>query len=170
MKLFLKRLQLLQLLALIFLFQCQKSEKISSAAQQTNTSEPAVNEMPSMEVILLNGSKKNMKDVNEDVVIILFQPDCDHCQREATQIQERLRVFDDYSLYFISSSSLGEIEKFSTDYKLNGPQIHFAQTTVESILSNFGSIPAPSLYIYRKKKLVKKFNGETNIEEVLKFL
>jgi len=136
------------------------------------TPKPSVNDLPTMVLKELDGSSIFTKELSPDrIILILFQPDCDHCQREARQIKENIGAFADYSLYFISADSLNEINNFSITYALNDiSTIHFAQADVQSILDNFGPIPAPSLYIYSAGKLIAKFNGETKIDEILNSL
>lgn len=140
------------------------SNKDSNATQQ--------NDLPQMIATKLDGSQVNMKELKGKAVLILFQTDCDHCQREATAIHENISGFKAYSLYFITTVSLKEIETFANEYRLaDNPIVHFCQTTNQSILDNFGPIDAPSLYIYSQdQKLVKAFNGETQISEILKYL
>lgn len=112
------------------------------------------------------------KSIRGKAVLILFQPDCDHCQREAVQIQEHLPAFNGYNLYFISDASLDQLNKFALAYKLEGNRnVHFAHTTLNYILNTYGPIASPSLYIYSEKgRLIKAFNGETPIEEIIKHL
>jgi hypothetical protein len=61
---------------------------------------------------------------------------------------------------------------FAMEYKLIGyDYVHFVRTEAKDIVDNYGGIPTPSVYIYsREKKLVKAFNGETKIEEIIKHL
>ena len=95
--------------------------------------------------------EKNFTDANKlkgKNIIILFFPDCDHCQREATEIAERMKSFDGYTLYFLSINPFDEILKFSEKYKLNGIQnVRFVQTTGDAIYSNFGSVPTPGVVL-----------------------
>jgi peroxiredoxin len=124
-----------------------------------------------MSVSTIGGKEVDLKELTGYVVLILFQTDCDHCQREATAIQENISAFKEYSLYFITTTSQQEIETFANDYKLAGYEnVHFCKTTGQSILESFGPIDAPSVYIYSDQKLVKSFNGETSINEILKFI
>ena len=133
--------------------------------------EAVQNDFPSMTAMSMVGTELKLRDLTGRVVLILFQTDCDHCQREAAAIQENISAFKDYSLYFISTTSPEDILKFADHYKLIGHQnVHFFRTSSQSILENFGPIDAPSLYIYSDKKLVKAFNGETNINEILKYI
>lgn len=145
-----------------------------SGKQESETRQKplASNEFPQMQIELLNGNSLSAKSIEGKTVLILFQPDCDHCQHEAEQIENNLSVFRDYTLYFVSSSPVHELEKFANDYKLRGiPNVLFGQTTTESILNSFGPIQTPSIYIYSGEgKLVKHFNGQTEVGEIIKYL
>jgi peroxiredoxin len=133
---------------------------------------PAENDLPEMSVQLTDNTPVNMKEVEDKTILVLFQPDCDHCQREAADIEENLVKFEEYQLYFLSNASIPELQQFANTYKLNNaPNVHFGTTPAEYIIQNFGSIPTPSLYIYSKDgKLVNEFKGETPIENILKEL
>lgn len=126
-------------------------------------------DMPNILLIKPDKSQLFTRDIQGKSVLVLFQPDCDHCQREAVQIREHLKAFQDYTVYFISSAPLEEIEQFSEEYKLQGnPNVFFAHTDLMNILDNFGAVQTPSLYIYSKdQELVKAFNGETPIGMIL---
>jgi peroxiredoxin len=129
---------------------------------------PNRNDLPKMLVTTLDQSEVNLHEVKGKTILILFQPDCDHCQREAEEIREHLDAFSGYTLYFISADSVAAIEKFGKQHDLLGhSNIYFAGTTVENVIRNFGSIPAPSIYIYSDQMLVQKFNGEVPIQSIL---
>lgn len=156
------------LLLVLFAYACGSKEKPVEQIVEA----PAINERPSMKIALADGNQVDVKALSHKMVLVLFQPDCDHCQREAKEIHDHLGAFKDYQVYFISSHPMQVINQFSKDYQLdNKPNVHFAFTTVDNVLNNFGPISAPSLYIYSEQgKLVKKFNGETDIQEIIKFL
>ena len=129
---------------------------------------PPRNDLPSMIITSLDESKIDVHALKDNTILILFQPDCDHCQREAKEIRENLDAFKNYSLYFISADQRAAVKKFGEDYDLMGhTNVYFALTTVENVLKNFGAIPAPSVYIYANQKLVQKFNGEVTIDRIL---
>jgi peroxiredoxin len=158
----------LKVAALFFLIVIQCCS--SSSDKDSSTSVP--NDLPQMIATKPDGSQLNMKELTGKTVLVLFQTDCDHCQREATAIQENISAFKPYSVYFITTSTQQQIEAFAKEYRLDDyPNVHFCQTTSQSILDNFGAIDAPSLYIFSSdRKLVKSFNGETTIGEILKFI
>lgn len=121
-----------------------------------------------MRVITSDQSTVDLRELEGKIMLVLFQPDCDHCQREAQEIRKNLNKFNEYALYFISADQMPAIEQFGRTYDLLGhSNIKFGATTVENVLGNFGPISAPSVYIYVDQKLVKKFNGEVGIDLIL---
>jgi peroxiredoxin len=154
---------------------CAKKEgkpQENSTTKEAASQKVEASDFPSMQITLLDGKLMNAKELKGKTVLVLFQPDCDHCQHEAEDIEDHLASFRDYTLYFVSSAGPEEIRKFSNTYKLSGiPNIIFGATTVESILNNFGAIQAPSIYIYSEEgKLVNSFNGQTDVGVILKYL
>jgi len=136
-------------------------------------SQPQVyNDFPEMQITLLNGTKQEASQLPGKTIIILFFPDCDHCQRETKAIQEKIGAFKDYTLYFLSTNPVEQIQEFATDYKLDSiANVKFGRIAPDKVFVNFGSIPAPSLYIYSaERKLKKQFNGETNVDEIIRSL
>ena len=125
-----------------------------------------------MSIRLLDQTEVNLKNLTGKVVLIFFQPDCDHCQREALQVAQNITAFKNATLYFISSDAAEKIERFSKEYNLYGKgNIFFGNTSTESVLRNFGPIATPSIYIYSDdQRLIKAFNGEVAISEVFRYL
>ncbi len=163
-----KRSILLSLLLSYFLFSCSNP---SSQTQETTAEKQIVttqNDLPNMVITTSDNIQINTRSLKGNTILILFQPDCDHCQREAEEIRRYIDSFKDYQLYFISADQMLAIEKFAKDYDLLGhANIYFGSTTVDNVLNSFGSIPAPSVYIYSNQQLQQKFNGEVAIEKIL---
>jgi thiol-disulfide isomerase/thioredoxin len=164
-----KRITILWLTIIIGIVACTKKEKEGTSSLPAI---PApVNDLPTMPITFLDGTTVNAHDLKGKNILILFQPDCDHCQHEAEQLQQNLESFKEYSLYFISAASQAEIEKFATDYKLKGhANIYFGITSSENVINNFGPIQAPSIYIYSDQKLIKDFNGQVDVSVIIKYL
>jgi peroxiredoxin len=144
---------------------CQKKEE----KVETTSPVQSANDLPTMPITFLDGTTVQAKSLTGSLILILFQPDCDHCQREAQEFQKNLAAFNNYTLYFVSSVGIPETEAFAKQYGLSGhANVKFGVTAVENVLNNFGAISAPSMYIYDGGgKLVKKFNGETDIQQIL---
>ncbi len=158
--------------AIIFLLVGLLVTTCSSSKKESVTELPVANELPALQLTLLNGEKLLVDSLPGSTVLFFFSPDCDHCQREAEDIREHLKAFNDYNIYFIAAHDSGQIEAFSKKYRLSGiPNIVFAHAEVPDVVKVMGSIGTPTLYIYsERKQLVKKFENETDVEEIIKFL
>ncbi len=157
------RKYLFLLLSVIAFAQCSKPEKKEAEIKKE------VNELPHLAFKNLDGSAATTRDLPPASVLILFNTDCDHCQREAKSIQENLESFKDYTLHFIASDSEQNIEQFAKDYKLeNLANVRFGKAEGQDVYLNFGSIPTPAIYVYSKeRRFVKSFMGETPIEQII---
>lgn len=164
-------------LALIIYFDTRSSKstvKQTAPAPEAPAASVAAasNDLPMLPLTRLDGTRLMVNKLEGSTVLVLFQPDCDHCQREATQIREHIEAFETYKIYFVSDAELPQLSQFATTYKLaDQSNVYFAQTSINDILNQIGPIEAPSLFVYSADgRLVKSFIGETPIEEILKVL
>lgn len=159
-------------LLVAFSFSCQSTEKNKQEQVVPAVTEEAPNELPWLPITQMDGSQVMVRDLKGKVMLVLFQPDCDHCQREAVQIREHLDQFEEYELYFISDAALPQIAQFAKEYELEGnPNVHFAHATVQDIVNAVGPIQSPSVFLYSgERRLIKSFIGETPIEVILGYL
>lgn len=129
-------------------------------------------ELPTLLLTKMNGDSLQTRSLEGLVILVFFSPDCDHCQREAEDIRRHIDAFKDYSLYFISPSPAEEIKTFAITYGLSGyPNVVFARADVAAVVNEMGKVSTPTLCIYSKEKqLVKRFDGETDMDEIVKFL
>ncbi len=171
MNAFVFRLWILVLISSVILTSCSSSPK--KQEEQNEIVKKQVNEFPNMFILTLEGSAISAKRlIGKKTIFILFQPDCDHCQKEAKQIRENIEAFRDYEIYFVTAAKVEEVKNFSIDYKFEEHKnFHFATTDIQSIINSYGPIQAPSIYIYSEQgKLLTQFNGQTEIENILKVL
>jgi peroxiredoxin len=120
----------------------------------------------------LGGEASSTRTLPGSSILILFNTDCDHCQREAKEISEKIDAFKNYELLFIASDSIHQIENFGKTYHIaDKPNIKFGRAEGQDVYMNFGAISTPAIYIYnRERKFVKSFLGETPVEELIKYL
>ncbi len=154
-------------LSAICLWNCDRASK--KTAENSNQE---INELPYLDYKTLSGESSSTRNLPGASILILFNTDCDHCQREAKEIAEKSEAFKNYELLFIAADSVHHIENFAKMYNLtNKPNIKFGQAEFQDVFVNFGSIPTPAIYVYsRGRKFVKSFLGETPVEEVIKYL
>jgi peroxiredoxin len=147
-----------------------------STVQQTESVEvPAkilVNQLPDIKLVGIDGSVQYARELTGKNVLVLFNTDCDHCQREAKEIRNQIKAFESYSVWFVASDSFENMKDFAKTYDLlDQPNVRFARTEIMEVINNFGAISTPSVYIYSdERQLIKSINGETRIEEIIKYL
>jgi len=161
------------MLAVVAALSCTSGTEKKNTSDRDSDQATAVqvNEYPPITLKLSDGDQVAARDLRGNNVFVLFQPDCSHCQDEAAQVEQRLEEFKDYTLYFISSAPMSEIEAFAKTYKLQGKQqVKFAWTSTEDVLSHYGAIRTPSVYIYSNGSLKGSFNGQTDIQNIINAL
>jgi peroxiredoxin len=143
-----------------------------AARKPIETPQQETNELPYLDYKTLNGEASTTRTLPGNSILILFNTDCDHCQREATEISEKNEAFKNYEILFIASDSVHQIENFSKTYHLaDKPNVKFGRAEYQDVYTNFGAISTPAIYIFnRERKFVKSFLGETPVEELIKFL
>lgn len=126
-----------------------------------------VNDLPGMNVLSLpEQSTLALNSLAGNVILIFFNPECEHCQEEAHLIADNKDLFKDYHLYFIASDSVQKITRFSTDYKLTEPNYHFAFGDGLAVYQTMGAINnVPAVYVYRNRKLTGRSEGIIPLEK-----
>lgn len=154
-------------ISLFSLWNCTKQEKKTAEAPKQE-----INELPYLDYKTLAGEPATTRSLPGGSILILFNTDCDHCQREAQEIAEKNEAFKNYELLFIAADSVQQIENFSKTYHLaDKPNVKFGRAEYQDVYMNFGAISTPAIYIYnRERKFVKSFLGETPVEELIKYL
>jgi peroxiredoxin len=147
---------------------CQK-EKPKVVLEATPS---AVNEMPAFNMTKTDGSTVAFKAVDGKVMIVFFNPGCDHCQREAQMMAENKDVFKDYQVYFVTPEPMDSVAKFRADYHLdNEANFHFGQGDIPQIISAVGPITTvPTIFVYDKQKFVARSDGETSLDKLKEIL
>jgi thioredoxin-related protein len=119
----------------------------------------------------VSNSLKGLKE-NTPSVFIAFHPECEHCQYEAKSINERrtnlARV--NIVMFTVANDSLTKV--FSKQYGLDSlKNVHVIADTTREMERLFDVKTIPTIFIYNAQNLlVKRYNGETKIEAILKIL
>jgi peroxiredoxin len=146
-----------------------RSEKQTEARAITP---PERNDLPEVVLIEPNGKQFSARSLPGNTILIFFGASCDHCQREATQIHDNMKRFEQYTLYFISMDPFPVINQFARDYGINNQtNILFVRADGASVSNSLGHLQTPTILIYAAdRKLIKRFDGETKMEEIVKVL
>jgi thioredoxin-related protein len=112
------------------------------------------------------------KDVEKGkpTLLMIFSPDCGHCQNVATEILKSIDHFKKTQILMVTWLPYSEMMSFYKNYKIaDYPQITMSWDSKYFFLPYFHVQTYPKLIVYDKKgKYVKEFQGNIQIEEVWK--
>ncbi len=160
---------ILALSSLLIIFSCQqkKTEVASTNAVAAVPEQIAVNDLPNLNVIDINGSTVSLRQLSGEVAIIFFNPDCDHCQREARDMTAKKELLKNQQLYFVSAAPVPTIIKFVNDYNMKESNYHFSHVEPGDVYQNLGNFSAiPAIFLFKDKKRIGKFEGTTPVEDI----
>ncbi len=113
-------------------------------------------------------SKKDLK-TGKPVMIMLFSPDCDHCQKQTKMILERIKDLGDLQIVMATFQPMDKMRKFYTDYGIaKYPNIRMGRDVPYFFGGFYRGRSIPYLAIYdRSQKLVKIYDGGATIDKLL---
>ena len=103
------------------------------------------------------------------VLILAFSPDCDHCQKEITELIQNIGKFKKIQIVMATWQSFADMRKFYVDYKLYQYENIRVGRDVSFILPPFYNIRnLPFLALYDKKgNLITVGEGSLPMTKVL---
>lgn len=129
------------------------------------------NEMPPLVATEVDDTKVSFKDLKGKVLLVFFNPDCDHCQRNAKMMSQNKDVFSSYQVYFVTPDQMPVVAKFAVDYDLLDSNFHFARSEPADIFNSVGAITSlPTFFVFNDQILVGRKEGETTIENLKSIL
>lgn len=101
-------------------------------------------------------------------VVVFFDPDCDHCQRQAQWIRASESLFGRTQFLWVSTAELNAIKAFSPKYLAGAKLKHtFAKDAKYQFDSWFGYSVAPTVLAFDAAgKLVKTWSNEVAADEI----
>jgi hypothetical protein len=112
---------------------------------------------------------KDQLDRRKSVVVMLFSPDCEHCQHETEEIIKNMEALKNTQILMATSMPFDKMKEFYKHYKLNrfgnivvGRDLHFMLPPFYNVRN------LPFMAIYNKKKeLVSVFEGNMPIDKLI---
>ncbi len=103
------------------------------------------------------------------IMLVLFNPQCEHCQQEAENLAKNLDKFKKIHIVMATTAPLFEMKGFAKKYQLDGKDnIVFAQDTNYFLLSFFNLHNLPFHAFYGKKReLISVAEGSMTIEKIV---
>ena len=158
-------------LAIILSFTAVQLSAQHEAAK--NTGVGVGNALPDFEFSAMNGeliSKANIKS-KQPVIVFYFDPFCDHCQQEASWINENPEMFKGITMLWVSWGDLADIKAFPGKYLPNvSKDMIFTRDDKFEFDNYFGYSNIPTVYVYNQNWIrTATFDKETKPEILVKF-
>ena len=159
------------LLAVGLGFLCYFGIKTVQKISKTATEQTAA--MPDFAIKNNQGAifSKQSLEQNTPSVFIAFHPECEHCQYEAKSINAQQQELASTNIILFTSANDSLIHAFSKTYGLDSlKNVHILNDSTNAMRQLFAIKTTPTVIIYNaQNQLVKRFNGETKIEAILKY-
>lgn len=112
-------------------------------------------------------TKDNLKK-KKATVIMVFSPDCEHCQEETKELKAKIKLFKKAQIIMVSPLEFGYMRKFYDEYKIaDYPTITMGRDPSYFFGTFYKVRSFPSIFVYNKKgNFVKGFTGSTPVEEI----
>ncbi len=151
---------------------------VISAAAQNDSLQPPYKRFPSFPPVKLllpdSASFFTKKDLDkkQPVMLMLFNPQCEHCQHETEALTARINDFKDIRIVMATNMPFDSMMAFRQRYSLmNYKNITVGQDINYFLTSFFMIHSLPFLAFYNKKKeLISVFEGGLPMDRVLKEL
>ncbi|WP_460560145.1 TlpA family protein disulfide reductase [Ferruginibacter profundus] len=101
-------------------------------------------------------------------IIMMFSPDCEHCQMETKELTASIKLFKKAQIVMASPLDYAYLRKFYDEYKIaDFPNITMGRDP-SYFLGTFYKVRSfPSIFVYDKKgNFVTSFTGSTPIAEI----
>jgi len=106
-----------------------------------------------------------------NTIILLFDPECFHCENQIVNILINIDLVQNYNLIFISCQEINDIKEFSNKHKLYlNNKISIIKTDCGILSNNFHSDKFPTLFIFRNGKLIKRIENQIDIKNIKNYL
>lgn len=101
-------------------------------------------------------------------IIMVFSPDCEHCQHEVNEIKAHINLFKKAQIVMASPLDYSYLKKFYEDYKIaDYPNITIGRDPTYMLGTFYHVRSFPAIFVYNKKgKFIKAFDGTVPVREI----
>ena len=106
---------------------------------------------------------------NKAVLIILFDPNCDHCQHETEEIIKNMDSLKNVQIVMVTNADFKDLKRFYEHYELSRfKNLHAGVETVYFLATFFNIHNLPYLAFYDKKgQLITVHEGTWKVEKIV---
>ncbi len=108
----------------------------------------------------------------KQLLIMVFSPDCDHCQAATRDLLKHIQLFKKVQIIMVSSLDFTHILAFYKEYKIaDYPNIIMARDAAYFLSTFYNIKNFPSLFLYDKKgDFVKEFEGSIPFVKIAEWI
>ncbi|MFN8243965.1 MAG: thioredoxin family protein [Ferruginibacter sp.] len=119
--------------------------------------------VPDSTIITKDDLKKN-----KATLIMIFSPDCEHCQHETQELVANIKLFKKIQIVMASPLEFDFINRFYEVYKLESCPNIMVGRDPSYFLGTFYRVRSfPALFLYDKKgNFVQSFDGSVPVEKI----
>jgi len=131
------------------------------------------NRIPAFSITGMDGKEITNKQLPKYkfTCIIIFSPDCPHCQKEASEINKYPAKFKDVLFIWDSFRDMESIKKFAINFNLmNKPNIIIGRDPNFTIASFFRPRMTPFMALYLNGSLLKVYEQGADVLEMAKLI
>lgn len=109
---------------------------------------------------------------NKAVMIMVFSPDCEHCQVRVKEIMANSKLFKNIQIVMISNLGYNYISRFYKEFKIARYPNIIMGMDYRYMIGNFFTIPSvPAIFLYNKNgKFVKAFDRDVPVKKIVEAL
>jgi len=149
----------------------QEETAVSATIDYRKTGSP----MPPIRLVTPEGKTITQKDVENDanLLIMLFNPTCDHCQEETILLAKNIYLFKKSKMLLMASENMKDYLEFfeNSTHVSQYPTMQMGLDSAKFIDKTFRFMDLPQINIYDKdRKLVRIFNGDTPLDSLKQYI
>jgi len=132
-------------------------------------------DVPPFTIIKVPDSTKFVKadlDTKKSTIIMIFSPDCEHCQHEVKELKANINLFKNTQIVLVSYLDFHFLKTFYTNYKIaDYPNISVGYDSKYFFVPFFKAKFFPAIFVYNKKgKLIDAFDGSVAVQKIAAIL
>jgi thioredoxin-related protein len=115
----------------------------------------------------LKFEKANLQK-NKAVMIMIFSPDCEHCQQKVKEIQTNIKLFKNIQIVMVSNLGYNYISRFYKEFNMAKYPGIIMGMDYRYVIGNYFTISSvPAIFLYNKNgKFVKAFNRDVPVQKI----
>jgi thioredoxin-related protein len=130
---------------------------------------PTVPPFEILEVDSLTTFTKEDLKKNQQLLLMYFSPDCDHCRHQTEDLLHDIRSFKKIQIVMATYQPFDLMKEFYQKYKLANYNIHVGRDSKFILPPFYRMANLPYLALYDKKgNLITTFEGNQKVNKILK--